>query len=600
MKFFWKVFISVFVTILSVGMLLLWASYRYMNIWTTKEYISRYSSFSKVLGDALGNLDVNTEALMHNAARIVADLDDREGPLSTEKLKELRDTLNVSHIFVVNNTGNFIRSTNEDPKLIPNAFSFCDDYRNLLTGRRKFAATPIVRPNPEVKPYKFLFLPTASRKRLIEVGVRVDFVAQTLTKALGADPNLVSVSLYSPVGEVFGRFSAEGVQFGEGRTKVPTEFPQMIENDDVIRYFMKLPSSHPKCCQCEVAGTSRNGEYYYVLESEISKQGLKEIQASMKNIFFILICITVLLALLMSHYVSRRLVVNIEEAVKKLKAIMSGGPAKRIEMVGQDEVVFLTSQFDRLLDQLEESQQKLVESERLKAKVQLAREVAHNIKSPTLAIDMIMPLLKGVPENVCKILRDSATDIRRLTERLLRQADEDDKQSVALLMPPESVPLREFLEDIVGRKNLEHNEGHSPFIILRANESFSRAIVSADPSELNAVISNLINNATESYIEKIGLVYVIGDCSDNSCTITIKDMGRGIPPNVLEKIGHEEVTSGKDAGQGIGLLHAYKVVGSLGGRISIDSTIGTGTTVKITLPCVAKIEGLYFGVEKKC
>lgn len=587
MKFFWKVFISVFITILSVGMLLVATSYRFMNHWTTKEYIARYSSFSKVLGDALGNLDVNTEALMHNAARIVADLDDKEGPLSTQKLLELRDSLNVTHIFVINKKGDFIRSTNEDPKLIPNAFSFCGEYRNLFSGKAKMVATPILHPNPEVKPFKFLFLETKNRQRLIEVGVRVDFVAQTLTKAIGADPNLISVSLYSPIGEVFGRFSAKGVEFGNGRIKVPTEFPQLIEDENVIRYFMKLPSSHPQCCQCEVTGTSRNGEYYYVLESKISKRGLKELQASMQTVFLILIISTVFLAFVLSRYISRRLVANIEKADKRLKLIMAEGPTKRLGMTGEDEIVFLTKQFDRLLDQLEESQNKIVESEKLKAKVQLAREVAHNIKSPTIAIEMIMPLLHGMPGNVKKILFDSAKDIRRLTDRLLRQADVDDKHSMALTAPMEPIRLKDFLEDLVNTKNLEHGDGKSAFVILRISEDFGRSTISADPTELKAVISNLINNALESYSTDPTVIHVSGECGDQGCIVSVADRGRGIPPEILSKIGCEEVTFGKDEGQGIGLLHAFRVVESWGGNIKIESTVGEGTAVRVIFPCEA-------------
>ena len=59
--------------------------------------------------------------------------------------------------------------------------------------------------------------------------------------------------------------------------------------------------------------------------------------------------------------------------------------------------------------------------------------VFYNIKSPTIAVEMIMPFLKGVPENICRVLNDSATDIRRLADRLLRQAEADDKQSLKIL-----------------------------------------------------------------------------------------------------------------------------------------------------------------------
>jgi signal transduction histidine kinase len=587
MKFFWKIFIAVFITISTVGSLLIWTSYRFMSHWTTKEYVSRYATFSTVLGDALGNLDISTETFMRNAAEVVAERDAQEGILSTERLNEIRSQLNVTHIFVINDQGDFIRSTNEDPKLIPNVFTFCDQYSKLLTGEKQFDATPIIRPFPEIEPYKFLFVPTKDRKRLIEVGVRVDFVAQTLIKALGADSNLVSFSLYSPVGEVLGRFSAKGVEFSNSRTNVPVDFPTLTENKDSYQNFIKLPSSHPTCCQCRVAGITRNGEHYYVLEAEFSKDGLNPVHAAMRKAFVLFSLVTVLLAILMSHYISRRLVANIEVAVKKLKLIKSGS-AKRIRLTSGDEVAFLTDQFDCLLDQLEESQMKIVESERLKAKVQLAREVAHNIKSPTLAIEMVMPMLKNASEGAQKVIRDSASDIKRLANRLLKQAHADDKKCMILNPALENIFLKPFLEDIVQKRNLEHQGNKPNYILLRSPEVFAEVIIYADETELNAVLSNLINNAMEAYPENIGVVHITCEIIDDTCVISIRDFGCGIPQQILEKIGNEEITHNKVNGEGIGLFHAYNSLRSWGGRVEIESAIGKGTTVRLIFPYILR------------
>lgn len=558
-----------------------------MSHWTTKEYVSRYATFSTVLGDTLGNLDISTETFMRNAAEVVAERDAQEGILSTERLNEIRIQLNVTHIFVINDQGDFIRSTNEDPKLIPNVFTFCDQYSKLLTGEKQFDATPIIRPFPEIEPYKFLFVPTKDRKRLIEVGVRVDFVAQTLIKALGADPNLVSFSLYSPVGEVLGRFSSKGVEFSNSRATVPVNFPTLTENRNSYQNFIKLPSSHPSCCQCQGSGITRNGEHYYILEAEFSKDGLKPVHTAMTNAFVLFSLVTVILAGLMSHYISRRLVANIETAVKKLKLIKSGR-AKRIQLTSKDEVAFLTDQFDCLLDQLEDSQMKLVESEKLKAKVQLAREVAHNIKSPTLAIEMVMPMLKNASEGAQKVIRDSAADIKRLTNRLLKQAHADDKKCMILNPALEKILLKPFLEDIIQNRNLDHQGSRPNYILLRTPEVFAEVIIYADETELNAVFSNLINNAKEAYTDEFGVVHMMCEVIDDTCVISIRDFGCGIPQQILEKIGNEEITHNKVNGEGIGLFHAYNSLRSWGGRVEIESAIGEGTTVRLIFPYILR------------
>lgn len=584
MKFFWKVFLAVLITTSSLGALLIWASYSFVEHWTTEEYISRYSSFSTVLGDALANLDSNTEFLMRNAAEIVAQEDHEHGLLSTDRLKRLRQELNVTQIFVQNKNGTFIRSTNNDVERIPNAFSFCGEYRKLITGEMASASTPLVlpAPNPATEPYKFLYIPNRAHNRLIEVGLRVDSVAETLTKALGADPNLISVSLYSPLGQVLGRFSSAGVQYSSKSTDLPENLPQMVDRGNTFRYFVKIPSSHPKCCECDVSKTSKNGEYYYVLESEISKAGLKTVQASMHRAFALLAVILLGLSLLISRFISRRLVANIEAAVRKVKAIMSGDSDRRIHLSGGDEIKFLTDQFDSLLDQFEDSQSKLIESEKLKAKVQISREVAHNIKSPTIAIEMVLPLLKDAPKKVLDVLKDSATDIRKLAERLLQQADADDKQSLTVNSSLEAIELKPFLEDLIRKKDLEHN---SSYMVLRLPENFS-SIVAVDRTEFGAVLSNLINNAIEAYFSEPKAVHIVCDSADSICNIAIKDFGRGIPPEIVDKLGREEVTLGKLNGQGIGVLHAFKTIGAWGGKVKIESVVGFGTTVTLSFPCV--------------
>lgn len=457
MSFARKVFISVFITTIALGTVLIWASFSYVTQQTTDDFISRYSVFSRVLGDTLTQLDQSTEALMLNAAKIVAAKDAQHGLLPTTTLNKLKSEINVSHIFIVDKNGNFIRSTNEDPKLIPNAFSFCPNYKNLVTGDSDIEATPVVHPHPEPKPYKFLFVPSYDRKRLIEVGVRVDFIGKTLTEAMSSDSNLTSMSLYSPNGLAFGKFEPGGVSFNGVKIDLPSKFPQVTESASSFHFLTKVKSTHPQCCQCDVAKTSRNGEYYYVLSSEISKKELAASQATTRTAFSIIAIVYLVLAYGFSRFVTRLLVRNIELAAGRIRAIRESGNLKdRIKLEGQDEVTFLTNEFDRLLDSLNESQQKIIEAEMIQSKVQLARDVAHNIKSPIVAIEMMLPMLSRLPDRVQKVFRDSVKEIKELAERLSRKADSLSDKAFALPHSTQAVNIFSLIEDEVHKKQMEY------------------------------------------------------------------------------------------------------------------------------------------------
>lgn len=583
MNFSKKIFIAVFVTTLCLGSSVLWVAHSYVTKQNDESFAARYSVFSTVLGDTLSRLDTHTEALMLNAAKVIAEKERSEGVLSNDKLKSLRDELNVTHIFVVNRSGDFIRSTNEDPKLIPNAFSFCPAYRDLYAKHNGVESTPVIHPSPEPKPYKFLYIPSHDKQRLLEVGIRVDFVAKTLTDAIGVDPNVISMSLYDPNGLVLGQFKAKGVEFAKSTIQVPNNFPAIVDNGDQLNIYTKVASSHPHCCQCEVIHISKNGEYYYVLESKISKSELKAVQASSKNIFFGLMAANLLLALAFSRFLSRRLVKNIELAAARVRYIKEhGGITERIRLPGDDEVAYLTSEFDRLLDTLQDSQQKIVEAEKMRAKMQMAREVAHNMRSPAIAIEVSLPFLVGIPERMRKVLKDSASEIKNLAERLKQQSDPHTELNVATrqqyLFSPSALTER-----VVRDKQIEYSQMTEIKIALNIDSSILDIKLSVDPGEFRAILSNLINNAIESYNGKPGTVEVCLQGSNMDLELIVRDYGKGMPEDLLERLGRETISFEKIGGTGLGLLHMYRIVSAWGAEATIDSKINVGTKVTIRL-----------------
>lgn len=584
MTFSKKIFLSVFFTALILGSLIIWTSHRYVSQQAEEKFISRYSVLSKVLSDTLTRLDVQTEKLMLNAVKVIAERDKSQGLLSTKALQGMRDELNVTHIFVVDKKGNFIRSTNEDPKLIPNAFSFCPDYQKMVTSNADKAGTPIVHPKPEPKPFKFLFVPNHNRQRLLEVGVRVDFIAKTLTEALGSDKNVATMTMYDPHGNIFGQFTGENVDFKVGTVTLPSEFPKVIDAGNAFHFFSKVQSSHPKCCQCDVSKTSKNGEYYYILEAKVSKDELKAVLASTNSKFLMVGLINLLLALGLGRIISRRLVRKLEKAAKKVRDIqMLGEPTGRIDLKGDDEVAYLTDEFDRLLEKLEVSQKKLVEAEKVQAKVQLAREVAHNIKSPVTALEMMLPMLSFAPSKMQSVLRSSVSEIKGLTERLRTQADSLTGKTSQFDGKLELLFLPTFLEGVVASKSQELSGKKFDVSLINKSGSAS-AFIMANALELKSILSNLVNNAAESYSGVSGKIEIILESNNDAVLISVKDYGVGIPKNYLELLGNEQITFKGSGERGLGLVHAKKTILNWHGSLQIESELGKGTKIFIHLP----------------
>ena len=104
------------------------------------------------------------------------------------------------------------------------------------------------------------------------------------------------------------------------------------------------------------------------------------------------------------------------------------------------------------------------------------------------------------------------------------------------------------------------------------------------PGKLNQVFMNLIVNAVHA-VEEDGVICVSTTQERDSVTITVSDNGKGIAPEHLEDLFTPFFTT-KPVGEGtgLGLSISHGIIEEHGGTISVDSTVGEGTTFTVTLP----------------
>jgi signal transduction histidine kinase len=107
--------------------------------------------------------------------------------------------------------------------------------------------------------------------------------------------------------------------------------------------------------------------------------------------------------------------------------------------------------------------------------------------------------------------------------------------------------------------------------------------VEIDRARFVRVLSNLIKNSREA-MPAGGILTVTTDLIQNEVALRISDTGSGIPAEVLPKLFEPFVTHGKANGTGLGLAIAKSVIEAHGGKISLSSVEGSGTTVDIRLP----------------
>lgn len=213
----------------------------------------------------------------------------------------------------------------------------------------------------------------------------------------------------------------------------------------------------------------------------------------------------------------------------------------------------------------------------------LQTQVAHDIRSPLAALSVaVNTLQEGAPEESRRILRSAAGRIRDIANDLVEEkllAAQDDRTPDA----PTVHLLSSLIEDVVSEKCIQRSATMGVQIEPLLGRKTYDLFVAVSAPELKRALSNLIDNAVEA-IKGAGKVTIRVTTDGLQIVLSVSDNGEGISEEIRTRLGERGFTHGKSNGNGLGLYHARAAIEKWGGRLSINSTVGAGTTVEIRLP----------------
>jgi len=123
-------------------------------------------------------------------------------------------------------------------------------------------------------------------------------------------------------------------------------------------------------------------------------------------------------------------------------------------------------------------------------------------------------------------------------------------------------------------------------VSLELDAAVDTAYLQGDPNALYDMLVNLIRNAADASADRPAPVRIGVALVGQSLQLTVRDQGRGILAQDLDRVFEPGFTT-KEFGQGsgMGLVVVHSVVRNMfGGSVAVDSTVGVGTTVTVTLP----------------
>jgi nitrogen fixation/metabolism regulation signal transduction histidine kinase len=251
----------------------------------------------------------------------------------------------------------------------------------------------------------------------------------------------------------------------------------------------------------------------------------------------------------------------------------------------------MVRQYNRMLDELQDSATKLANSEREYAWREMAKQVAHEIKNPLTPMKLnIQQLYKswkdGIPGFDKKLERFTKNQIEYI-ETLSSIASAFSSFAKLPAANPVEVNLTEQLKTTL---ELFRDIEKITFRIYWPEDC--RIMVMADKEHLNGIFSNLIKNAIQSIPpERDGVIKITMTVGGDKVTVTISDNGSGIPEELKKSLFIPNFTT-KSSGMGLGLSIVKRYVENAGGRVWFESEPGKGSTFFVELPVIYTVERL--------
>jgi signal transduction histidine kinase len=236
---------------------------------------------------------------------------------------------------------------------------------------------------------------------------------------------------------------------------------------------------------------------------------------------------------------------------------------------------------------LSEYKTKLEKSARLGAMADVARQVAHDIRSPLTALEVVAASASELPEEKRILVRAAVTRITDIANSLLKRShDLAQAPNLSGNGPQEELSLQllsTLVENMVTEKRLQLGEGSAVEVLAELGPESYGLFSKIQPTEFKRMLSNLINNAIEAISGK-GIVKVGLAPSPQGISLRVWDTGRGIAPEILPKLMQKGATFGKPGGSGLGLFHARTSVEAWRGKLHLHSVPTKGTSVEVALP----------------
>ena len=281
-------------------------------------------------------------------------------------------------------------------------------------------------------------------------------------------------------------------------------------------------------------------------------------------------------------FIARQITAPLNFIQQSLSKTIYGKKNEPIKWERNDEIGALIWEYNKMISALEESAQRLAQSERESAWREMAKQVAHEIKNPLTPLKLGLQLLD-------KSWRDKDPRFDEKFERFSKSFVEqiESLSSIAsefsafAKMPDTRIEKLNIFEILNQAVTIFKQMDNIKILFNIPDTAF---MVNADRNQLLRCFNNLLKNAIEALpADREGIIEIAYQITVKSILLTIKDNGNGIAEGLHQKIFEPNFTT-KSSGTGLGLAFVKNSIENAGGKVWFETILGTGTTFYISLP----------------
>jgi signal transduction histidine kinase len=208
----------------------------------------------------------------------------------------------------------------------------------------------------------------------------------------------------------------------------------------------------------------------------------------------------------------------------------------------------------------------------------LAGQLGHDIRNPLSGIKNGVYLVKKKGNSmteeerreILKIIDAAVEDSNRIVNSLIEYSNE-------MILTPELITPKQLMLNALAKLTV-------PSGITIENKATDETPTLLDTVYMENVFTAILRNAIEATPQK-GTIILEANLAEASIVFSFKDSGVGISEEALRKLFTPLFTT-KAKGMGMSLAICKRVVEAHGGKIAVESRVGVGTTVTVTLPMV--------------